>query len=199
MLLQQELFPPLPPSLSLKALLQQRAREGHIFYKPKDVARLLKVSGFQVYYAITRYRLDAVMVCGEYRIPWFSIVEFLENQPQIKRQFWAFQHYVNSHVSEKDIYISENSDIYEDAPQDYYGLKDLHIPTDLRIEELANILEVSTTLLIKDGHFGHTVPWPDAFDYLVEREVCNLPVFERDLPMSTGEIEKIDEEQLMLF
>lgn len=198
-MLQQELFPDLHPSLNLKSLLQQRAADGKLFYKLKEVARMFRLSGFQVHWAIKLCRLDALFVCGEYRIPWFSILDWVEDHWQIKRQFWTFQAIVNAHAK-SDIYVSESSSIYEEAPQDYYCLPDLYLPNVMSVYELSLILEVPYLALQQEMNVSGQITWPEVLDFLIEREFVNLPVFARKevtriKTMGAAE----DDQQLSLF
>lgn len=198
-MLQQELFPDLHPSLTLKSLLQQRAADGKLFYKLKEVARMFRLSGFQVHWAIKLCRLDALFVCGEYRIPWFSILDWVEDHHRIKRQFWVFRACVNGHVKD-DIHVSENSSIEEESPEDYYFLQDLHLPASMSVYELSLILEVPYLALQQEMHVSGQITWPEVYDYLVEREVVNLPVFERKGTVKEMYLEKADDyQQLSLF
>lgn len=61
--------------LRLRAKYQDR-----VFYSPRDVAGLLHLSYFQVFQAIRFYRLDAVRVGLQWRIPFNAIIRYIEER-----------------------------------------------------------------------------------------------------------------------
>lgn len=61
---------------ALDATLRRKAEEGILFYSVMQSRKLLGITECQVRYAIDTYRLDALFLAGEYRIPYTAILEF---------------------------------------------------------------------------------------------------------------------------
>lgn len=61
---------------ALDATLRRKAEEGILFYSVTQTKRLLDISESQVRYVIETYRLDALFLSGEYRIPYTAILDF---------------------------------------------------------------------------------------------------------------------------
>ena len=79
------------PEIDLKQLLiNSRNESERVFYGVKEVANLLGLSEFQVYWAIWLYRLDAFLLAGEWRISYLAILEYQENAEIIQEQFLAY-------------------------------------------------------------------------------------------------------------
>ena len=64
---------------SLEAVLRSNAEDGLLFYKVSQCKDLLELSEFQVRYAIENYRLDALFLAGEFRIPYTAILRFADS------------------------------------------------------------------------------------------------------------------------
>lgn len=79
------------PEIDLKQLLiNSRNEEGRVFYSVKEVAKLLTLSEFQVYWAIWLYRLDAFLLAGEWRISFLAILDYQQNADSIQEQYFAY-------------------------------------------------------------------------------------------------------------
>ena len=65
-------------------------KDDPIFYSIKEVSSLLKLSEFQVYWAVWKYRLDAFLIAGEWRVSYLAISEYLENSRTIQNQYIKF-------------------------------------------------------------------------------------------------------------
>ncbi|MGD1834043.1 MAG: hypothetical protein ACPKOP_11920 [Sphaerochaetaceae bacterium] len=186
--------------IDLKSLLQHHAvYSDKLFWTPKEASRLLELSGYQTYWLIWRCRLDALSICGEYRIPWFSIIDYLEDRKKIKRQFWAYKNLLTDKETDTDqIYVRSGLAPEEPDPEDYYHLQDLDIPNEVELWDLAMILRVSPDALRKDWPWSGTVlHWPEIYDYLIENEVVNTPVFINR--KTDKKYETVEDLQLALF
>ena len=64
---------------SLDAILRSNAEDGMLFYAVSQCKDLLEISECQVRYAIETYRLDALFLAGEYRIPYTAILRFADS------------------------------------------------------------------------------------------------------------------------
>ena len=196
--MQQEIFPNFTSvNICLEDLLHRRASDGKLFYKTREVAQLLHLSGYQIYYAIVRYRLDALQVCGVYRIPWFSIIDWIRDHKRIEHQFWAFQAYVEQPA--KNILVSTELSELEEDPQDFYHLQDLEIPDPVNAMDLSRILRVPfESFSVQYGlEIADNLSWPDCYDLLIECEVVNLQIFADRKP--TPIKERSEDLQLNLF
>ncbi len=176
MLQQRSLFS--TKDYNLESLLQHHAvYNDKLFWTPREVSRLLDLSKYQVYWLIWRFRLDAVYVCGVYRVPWFSIIDYMNDRKVIKRQYWAFRSIANESTS-NIVFVSNGLDIQESDPEDYYSLSDLDLPYHITLQDLAYILRVSpSTLRVQRRWSSKVVDWPEVYDFLIECEVINQPVF----------------------
>ena len=183
--------------IDLKHMLQHHAvHNGKLFWTPKEVSKLLKLSGYQTYWLIWRCRLDALYVCGVYRIPWFCILDFLSDYRVIKRQFWAYKAMAGESDS-KRIRVPSSLSAMEQDPEDYYCLSDLDIPDILRVHDLASILRISPDALETQYEWtSNVLSWPEVYDFLIECEVVNLPVFADRQPQSSAPADSL---QLALF
>jgi hypothetical protein len=65
-----------------------------------------------------------------------------------------------------------------DEPIDWYALSDLKMPLRGTIEDWAHILQCTPSVLLSDGERNAetVIEYPEMFDWLVEREVINLPI-----------------------
>lgn len=82
--------------LSIAVALQRAASNGRLFYTIRQVANLLGVSGFRIYYLVYNYRLDALWVAGEYRIPFTAVIDYLQDRAAITRQYFDYLIYTDS-------------------------------------------------------------------------------------------------------
>lgn len=83
----QQLFLFEMPKPTIQDVLLAMAEHGSVFYSVSDVARLSGYSGYQVYWAIWYCRLDAISVCGQWRIPYTAILEWIEQKEQLEQQY----------------------------------------------------------------------------------------------------------------
>lgn len=63
----------------------------------QEVSDILDLTLSQVRNAIYLYRIDALLIGGYYRIPWFSVLEYIQNKEEITDQFFAYKRYVDNH------------------------------------------------------------------------------------------------------
>lgn len=85
--------------VSIAVALQRAASNGRLFYTIRQVANLLGISGFRVYYLVYNYRLDALWVAGEYRIPFTAIIDYLQDCAAITRQYFDYLIYTDSRTA----------------------------------------------------------------------------------------------------
>ena len=64
---------------SLDTVLGRNAESGILFYSVSQCCRYLGLSESQVRYAIDTYRLDALFLAGEYRVPYTAILRFADS------------------------------------------------------------------------------------------------------------------------
>ncbi len=76
--------------VSLAVVLQRAARNGRLFYTIRQVSKMLAISGFRVYYLVYNYRLDALLIGGEYRVPYTAILDYLSDRCMITRQYFDY-------------------------------------------------------------------------------------------------------------
>jgi hypothetical protein len=77
---------------SLPVILRAAAdADSRYFWTMQETARLLKTSASEVWWLIVHYRLDALLVCGEYRIPWTAICRLIDDKKRIQEQFNCYQ------------------------------------------------------------------------------------------------------------
>ena len=65
---------------SLDTVLRRNAEAGILFYSVSQCKKHLGLSECQVRYAIDTYRLDALFLAGEYRIPYTAMLEFADSR-----------------------------------------------------------------------------------------------------------------------
>lgn len=83
-----------PPTLS--EMLEAAAQcEGRYFWTMREVARILETSASDVWWLIVHYRLDALLTCGQYRIPWTSIARYQREKRQISAQYHCYKHWMH--------------------------------------------------------------------------------------------------------
>lgn len=59
-----------------EAVLRRNAEDGRLFYSVSECRKYLDLTDCRVRYAIESYRLDALFLAGEYRIPYTAILRF---------------------------------------------------------------------------------------------------------------------------
>lgn len=64
---------------SLDTVLRRNAESGILFYSISQCRKYLDLSESQVRYAIDTYRLDALFLAGEYRVPYTAILRFADS------------------------------------------------------------------------------------------------------------------------
>ena len=64
---------------SLDTVLRRNAESGILFYSISQCRKHLGLSESQVRYAIDTYRLDALFLAGEYRVPYTAILRFADS------------------------------------------------------------------------------------------------------------------------
>ncbi len=218
---------------SLSAMLQRAASNGRLFYSVRQVANMLQLSGFRVYYLVYNYRLDALWVAGEYRIPFTAIIDYIADRSAISRQFFDYIAFtesrtirgalayrmssgsgavptypdgepVGSHLREAilgRIWPSKKQSACESDPIDWYGLEDLRLPHRATTETWARLLALSEEQLLSDSDWeqGQVITWPEMYDWMIDREVVNLPVPYRFVtPKKSVEQRPVDRAQLLL-
>ena len=183
--------------IDLKHMLQHHATyNDKLFWTPREVSRILQLSGYQTYWLIWRCRLDALYVCGVYRIPWFCILDFLSDYRSIKRQFWAYKAMTGEADTAK-VRVPVSLPTEEQDPEDYYCLSDLDIPDHITLQDLAATLRISPEALgLQYRWTSMVLSWPEVLDFLVECEVVNLPIFVDRQPQLIAPAESL---QLALF
>jgi hypothetical protein len=77
--------------------LQRYVASGLKFLNIAEVSSILDLTFSQVRNAIYLYRLDALLIGGVYRIPWFSITKYINEKSEITRQFFAYKRYIEEH------------------------------------------------------------------------------------------------------
>lgn len=196
--------------ISLAVALQRAASNGRLFYTIRQVANLLGISGFRVYYLVYNYRLDALLVAGEYRIPFTAVIDYLHDRFKITRQYFDYLAYTDRRtisgvlpfLADPDKaslptlpegvaitpdlamqllqrnWPSLDADTQEAAPIDWYGLEDLRLPMKAPLPCWASILATSVSAFVADSEWreDEIITWWDMYDWMIEREVVNLPV-----------------------
>lgn len=218
--------------VSLAVVLQRAARNGRLFYTIRQVSKVLNISGFRVYYLVYNYRLDALLIGGEYRIPYTAILDYLSDRCMITRQYFDYLAWTEAReikgvlpfITGESIDLPRLQEglpvdknlarrmlnrilpdpsslaIEEDAPVDWYGLVDIGLPHRARVATWAAILQTTVGALTSDSewHEDSMVDYPEMYDWMVDREVINLPVPYRFVtPKKTDDFE--DNCQLNLF
>lgn len=195
---------------SIEDRIQAYEDNGRYFLTLQESAKVLGLSVYEVRYAILNYRLDALLVTGEYRIltDWIrtygkcrsddytSYARALEEMEFSGVHALAFEGRITEavrRVEELDKPYQVLSDLvrfdrqrhYDDMPSeeeavlDWYGLSSLTFwPADIAcIGDWASLLRVNALVLAREMSIDPSsqVEWPEMYDFLVEREVLNLP------------------------
>lgn len=173
---------------------------------------MLKISGFRVYYLVYYYRLDALVVAGEYRIPFTAIIDYLTDRHQIVQQFRDYLAFVSERTVTgvlpfiadptaplpklpEDVSVSAElaeailnrpwtdlsdggTEVSEATLVDWYGLPDLRLPHRASVRTWAELLGVHSWALSADTGWSEAqvVEWPEMYDWMIARQVANLPV-----------------------
>ena len=146
----------------LDTVLRRNAEDGILFYSVSQCRRYLDISECQVRYAIDTYRLDALFLAGEYRIPYTAILDFAGSG-------WLAEsiEYLNAHKA-ADIEGVYDLNFNGDTGHVVRSLQSLHKP-----------LEAIPLLLQKDRRFE--------YDQLPGEEKDTMDWYgldELDLPMN---------------
>lgn len=196
--------------VSLAVVLQRAARNGRLFYTIRQVSKMFGISGFRVYYLVYNYRLDAILVGGEYRIPYTAILGYLSDRSMITRQYFDYLAWTEAREIKGALpfILGLSTDLprlqegmaigkglahrmrnrvlpdttslaaEENDPADWYELADLGLPQRARVATWAGILQTTVGALTSDSqwHEDSLVEYPEMYDWMVDRQVVNLPV-----------------------
>lgn len=77
--------------------LQRYVSRGLQFLTISEVSIILDLTLSQIRNAIYLYRLDALLISGVYRIPFFSVEEYIKDKNAITRQFFSYKKYIEEH------------------------------------------------------------------------------------------------------
>jgi excisionase family DNA binding protein len=218
------------PRPSIRDVLLSSASRGRLFYSVRQVADLLGISGFRVYYLVYNYRLDALLIGGEYRIPWTAVLDWMADREEIARQYFDYLAYIEerevkgspgflknhkgiptlpmdlpvgsellSRIRKRQLPAPRSLVTTEADPLDWYALEDLHLPLSGTAAEWAALFSVNPSAITEDSQWNEAsvIEYPEMLDWMIEREVVNLPV-----PYRFVTPKKIDREgkgQLWLF
>lgn len=215
----------------MATMLQRAASNGRLFYTVRQTAEMLHLSGFRVYYLVYNYRLDALWIAGEYRIPFTAIIDYVADRSEISRQFFDYIAYTDNrtlsgvlpfhnecgpapthpdgtpagkHLMDaiRQRQWPERSLSREEAdPIDWYCLTDLRAPYEAPVNVWAQFLSVTVEQLVSDSDWSSAeqiVEWPEMYDWMIEREVVNLPVPYRYVTPKKDAVQSRDRAQLLL-
>lgn len=197
------------PKPSIGDVLLSSASRGRSFYTVRQVADLLGISGFRVYYLVYNYRLDALLIGGEYRIPWTAVLDWMADREEISRQYFDYLAYIEereikgrlgflrnrkgiptlpmglpvgpellSRIRRRELPDPKSLTTTEADPLDWYALEDLRLPLSGTAAEWAALFSVSPSAICGDSNWSEAsvIEYPEMLDWMVEREVVNLPV-----------------------
>lgn len=177
---QPELFD--APSETLEMSLGRAARDGRLFYSVRQSARILNISEFMAYYRIEMYRLDALLIGGEYRIPYTAIIDTARNWKRIARQWNAMlsmERQMSCSLPRTKTSPVRYADMpaAEANPADWYSLDMLPLPDMASTETWERLIGARPkSICIETGWAScQMIEWPEMYDYMIEREVINLP------------------------
>lgn len=78
---------------SLGAKLENKLEQGIFFYSINESKHLLNLTDAQVRYAIEHYRIDAVLIFNEYRIPYTALLRYQEGEfERLDREYFTLAH-----------------------------------------------------------------------------------------------------------
>ena len=196
--------------MSLDDKLENYRKNGKIFLSVAQASKCLGITCAEVRYGILFYRLDALLVTGEYRIAldWVKAYSTLRDSDE-NADFYNVMteleisgiHDLVFHGKVQPLVVSMKesghslSDIpallkknhqyqysemegSESAPQDWYSLGSLlPWPQECSITDWAHLLSVKGRQLAWEMNLKQNslLRWPEFYDFLIEREVANLP------------------------
>lgn len=201
--MQPSLFDTTP---DLVDVLHQAAENGRVFYTVKEAAQLLNKSGYQIYWSVYLYRLDAFRVCGDWRIPWTSIAIYKDDFRDAKRQLLDYTAWIASRELPGSLKLKQNLPpkdlkINEDTTLDWYDINLLGLPLKAFQEDWADMLRITPERLKRETGWepGSVIAYPLMYDYLVDAEFANMGIFAvtTDGHFLTPTIKEID--QMWIF
>lgn len=164
----------------------------HMFFFVREAAETLMLSVPQIRWAIRRYRLDSLLIGNQHRIPRSAIVRFWECRREIKRQEIGYLIYakrqellapeprprIGSSLTSAAFRSDDCTAAIEDVPMDWYDLGSLPLPDVATTEEWGRLLRSPAHYLVRDLGVSRKDPvdWPTIYDWLISREMVNLPV-----------------------
>jgi len=165
------------------------ALDGHLFFFVREAAEILMLNDNQIRLAITMYRLDSLLIGNQYRIPRNALIRYQRERRFIRKQYLAYQALVdlleklrpdNVTLSSpmKEAFHSDCVNYSEEpAVQDWYDLWELPLPQEASVSTWARLLRIPSRL-IEDLQLSasNTLRWPDIYDWMISREMINLPV-----------------------
>ena len=167
---------------SLEEKLERAAREGRLFYSVSQAAKLLGVTEFMARYRIEMFRLDALLVCCEYRIPYTAILDCIKSEGLVLRQWLsmlALQRKLEAgrQAGHHEFMDYSSMDGTESNLRDWYDLQMLPLPAEATARSWASMMSTRSDLLCKETGWKacQMITWPEFYDYLIEHEVINLP------------------------
>lgn len=107
---QQPVLFDLPRQNTIDALLA-RLPQGRIFHSVRDVQRLTCLTMSQIYWAVWYCRLDAICVCGQWRIPYTAVLEWWPVKEDLER---LDAEYLET-VKEREVPLALKARSYMDA------------------------------------------------------------------------------------
>ncbi|PKL14774.1 MAG: hypothetical protein CVV52_00280 [Spirochaetae bacterium HGW-Spirochaetae-8] len=197
------------PRPSIRDVLLSSASRGRLFYSVRQVADLLGISGFRVYYLVYNYRLDALLIGGEYRIPWTAVLDWIADREEISRQYFDYLAYIEerevkgnpgflkshkgiptlpiglpigsellSRIHKRQLPDPRSLVTTEADPLDWYALEDLKLPLSGTVGDWASVFSVGPSAITEDSQWNEAsvIEYPEMLDWMIEREVVNLPV-----------------------
>lgn len=153
-----------------------RQLQGKLFYSVTETTLILGISDNQVRYMLAFYRLDALLIGGEYRIPWTALLRWIMSNYEIRRQYWSYKQLLLAHMEEPhSFYINKSLQAVEEDPADWYELHELTLPEIAPREVWAALIGISIKHLINDFSAPY-IEWVEMYDWLTEKELVNLPI-----------------------
>ncbi len=200
-------------TISVREQILSNAKDGVLFYSISQVANFVGKTPYSVRFAITTtYHLDALKLGEEYRVPFFSILDYMdyleeqkgpEGEPK-EKDFdparTALWYFLSRKVTGKKPTGSMPYDSMpgkeEEAPLDWYSLQCLPLPFSASPASWAQLLGVQETLIqeVFNTSWNDSIQWPEMYDWLISCEVVNLPI-----PFNSPETASLSSGQLSLF
>lgn len=167
-----------------------------LFFFVREAAQILMLTEAQVRWAVRWYRLDSLLVGNQYRIPRSALVRFWYCRRSISRQRVGYDLCVKRQelLAPKplppirsaltcDAFKSDEClEAQEPSLVDWYDLWELPFPYEATAAGWARLLRSPTVCIAKDMGVAsdEVVQWPDIYDWMVSREMVNLPVGAED-------------------